>query len=420
MANENVTATNALIGLQGQLDTVRSEVFSTNIGLQNIATLIQNDSFLDQQRLFEEREQEKLLADREIALEQQEELQRRVSAAVEQPVAQVEQKLNSTFSRITDALKYLFTGFLGTQVLKGLKGFADLGIKTLSGIGSLLRNSFGLIWSGLSSLKGGFGSVINSIVGVTNKVSKGIIALATSPFKKIADIFKKLLPGLKPSGSPKGLGIVGTGLTLLGGGLDLTSGQNIDAALAATSILAPPPIRIASGLMYGADALTEMFGGNIFGKSPNTTNSESGFNFNLDPSKMFSQGISLPSFPKIDFSSMKESVSNFFNVNLDAPAKEVQGQVERGNTQTSTSKTTPIPLKVEPFQPTKPPSQKQNIPPTPEAKPDIVYLSTGQNGGQSAVVSPETRVITDVPLIPSSNPDNFYTLYAQVNYNVVM
>jgi len=27
---------------------------------------------------------------------------------------------------------------------------------------------------------------------------------------------------------------------------------------------------------------------------------------------------------------------------------------------------------------------------------------------------------TQVPNIPSSNPDNFYALYSQLNYNVVM
>jgi hypothetical protein len=34
--------------------------------------------------------------------------------------------------------------------------------------------------------------------------------------------------------------------------------------------------------------------------------------------------------------------------------------------------------------------------------------------------SPSSKPLTDVPLINSSNPDNFYTLYSQVNYNVVM
>ena len=33
---------------------------------------------------------------------------------------------------------------------------------------------------------------------------------------------------------------------------------------------------------------------------------------------------------------------------------------------------------------------------------------------------PSSKPLTDVPLINSSNPDNFYTLYSQVNYNVVM
>ena len=159
MANENVTTTTALIGLQGQLDNVRAEISATNAGLQNIATLIQTDSALDQQRLLQEREQERLLAEREVRVDQAQELQQKVSAAVTQPVVKLEQKLTSTFNGITAALTGLF-GFVGVSVLNGLKSAADISIKALTGIGGLIRNSFNAIGSGLSSLRGGFGCVI--------------------------------------------------------------------------------------------------------------------------------------------------------------------------------------------------------------------------------------------------------------------
>lgn len=53
------------------------------------------------------------------------------------------------------------------------------------------------------------------------------------------------------------------------------------------------------------------------------------------------------------------------------------------------------------------------------APPQIIYrrIKSGQ-GGQGAQL--ESGSATEVPFISSSNPDNFYTLYSQVNYNVVM
>ena len=74
------------------------------------------------------------------------------------------------------------------------------------------------------------------------------------------------------------------------------------------------------------------------------------------------------------------------------------------------------------------PAQVQNIPKPvpnvgnlPEAKPNVIVTSSGQSPQKSQQVFPSTNEsMTDVPLINSANPDNFYTLYSQLNYNVVI
>lgn len=442
MANENVTATNALVGLQGQLDTVRSEVLSTNIGLQNISTLIQRDNILDQQRLLEEREQERLLAEREVRIGQQQEIQQKIAATLVKPVTKLEGKLTNTFDKITSALKYLFTGFLGVQVLRGLKFSADLGIKTLSGIGSFLRNAFGLITSGLSALSGGFGSVIRSIFGVTTKVSNAILSLAKSPFKTFADIFKKFLPNkpstpssAAPSASTTSIAGRGLGLLVSAGGI-LSTAQNIGegdvpgAILSGASIFRTP-FQLPAAI--GSFAYETLTGGGmdvkkLFSGSPNISN------------------IQIPKLNFNYFGDMGKNVLKFFG--FGEPSR-VTGSVESGNsTETSnqaninllhtmsesTTSATIVDfsnkpevntiasnLQSVPFQPLLPPSQRNNISDLSEATPDLVYLQSGQEQAQpSSTVSGQSRTLTDVPLIPSSNPDNFYTLYAQVNYNVVI
>lgn len=415
MANESVVATNSLIGLQGQLDTVRSEVLSTNVGLQNIATLIQRDSLLDQQRLFEEREQEKILADREVRIGQQEELQRKVSTAVIKPVVEVERKMTSTFERITSALKFLFTGFLGIQFVRGIKSAANISLRALSGIGSFLKNSFDFLRSGLASLAGGFGAVVRSITGVTTKVSNAILTLATSPFKAIADVFKKLVPGVRSSGAAAasvGAGAAGAARTagsffggaigVIGGALSTAAniGQNdpIGAVVGAASIL-PTPFRLPLTAISVADAFTN-------------TNITEGFK-NFMPG-----GTSGIQMPKFNFGDISQNIKNVFGINLSAPAETIQGEVSEGTKPTQPSK--PQSLQVVPFKPQTPSVQKPPITPSPEPKPDIISITNSQQQQQPSVISTETQTLTDVPLLSSSNPSNFYTLYAQVNYNVVM
>jgi hypothetical protein len=60
-----------------------------------------------------------------------------------------------------------------------------------------------------------------------------------------------------------------------------------------------------------------------------------------------------------------------------------------------------------------------NIGPEPEVKPNIVYASSGSSS--PAPQQPlKSGPASDVPAISSSNPDNFYALYSQINYNIIL
>ena len=68
--------------------------------------------------------------------------------------------------------------------------------------------------------------------------------------------------------------------------------------------------------------------------------------------------------------------------------------------------------------PTRTPTQSAPGP-APTPPPNVVYkkVSSPGGGGNQPL---KTGSATDIPNISSSNPDNFYTLYSQVNYNVVI
>ena len=74
---------------------------------------------------------------------------------------------------------------------------------------------------------------------------------------------------------------------------------------------------------------------------------------------------------------------------------------------------------ITPAQTTKMQTVPFNIGPEPEPKPNVVYAPSGSSAPQQQQPL-STGPASDVPFIPSSNPDNFYTLYSQINYNVVL
>ena len=409
MANETATSNIALVGLQNQLDTVRGEVISTNTNIQTIGRLIQTDNFEDQRRLIEERNQERLLAEREIRSIDEERLRQKVDAAVTAPVRRLEKKINSSFTNIGVALGSLFSSSKG--IFSAVGSIANLGIKSFKGIGSLIKTSLSAIASTFEFFSSGFSSVIKGIGKITSTVLGAIADLAKSPFKAIADVFKKLLPGtpkptppaeLPPASGLGGLGrLLGAGVRLAGsvfsGFTAIDRAQQGDiggAGLAGLGIISP----WAAAASFGYGLLKD---NNII-KNIDMKSIQNIFTSGGESVKKFlgSAGIN---FNGLGFDKFKNTISDAFN--------------SLPFFQQSKSQSKPQQLETVPFQapPSSPPPSS-----TPAAAPDIVYIG-GNSSQQSAVVSGgDSSPTTDVPLISSSNPSNFYTLYSQVNYNVVI
>jgi hypothetical protein len=64
-------------------------------------------------------------------------------------------------------------------------------------------------------------------------------------------------------------------------------------------------------------------------------------------------------------------------------------------------------------------STQVNVGPAPAPAPNIVYKRIASSAQQRSGAAPTGGPVNQVPAISASNPDNFYVLYSQVNYNVV-
>jgi hypothetical protein len=75
---------------------------------------------------------------------------------------------------------------------------------------------------------------------------------------------------------------------------------------------------------------------------------------------------------------------------------------------------------ISPAQISIPPKEPQQVGQLPEPKPSLTMIKTSNDQQQQPNPPLTNGSLTDVPLINSANPDNFYVLYSQLNYNVVM
>ena len=101
------------------------------------------------------------------------------------------------------------------------------------------------------------------------------------------------------------------------------------------------------------------------------------------------------------------------------PVTTAQPQIplQQMNVNTQNAYTIPSLISADQIQTT--PTQLPNIGNVPEPQPNVVMLPSQQPKNNQSMISPSSAG-SNPPSINSANPDNFYVLYSQLNYNVVM
>jgi hypothetical protein len=527
-----------LSSLNSNILSLRSEIDGISDGLDRIASLISRGSFEEQQRLRDEESRNRLLAERQVRIGKENEIETKITNAVIKPVNTLAPKMNDIFGRIGTALGLLFAGWLTDQTAEAIQASEDGNTQKLNAIKRNIVKNLGIIVGGLIAIRAGF-SAVKSVI---SRISKNILEkLVTNPLRFVGDVFRKRNRGRSPGGRPstttpntprtppKPRGVIrdtlGKGkdflfqnsMRLLTTFMNLKNGENADALIGAISTLGGANVWVrlvttSAKLAYGADQIAEIFGSNIFGKNPNNKvvadqiveeanklnenknktespppsnkpleskipESKSAENKETQSSQESKQTIdpvikpeSITSLKKdieknikdtvspqetimgdnvtdqsmippmedstnietssgtevsmiqstasSDQSSLENSISSQSNqmeseetkqvspVIIDEPVKEQQSKV-------NAESITPASIATIPPKP-------QKVGQLPEPKPSLTMIKTssGQKQQEGSVVSSEA--IAEVPLINSSNSDNFYLLYSQLTYNVIV
>lgn len=219
----------ALVTISEGLGTINSSVQSLGASLQNISTQITNESFLEKQRLLQDQEQERILAEQELREGKESAIEKKIQDSLIKPVEKISYEATNTFSSLSRTLLFLLGGWLlskdvnilgkAANTVKGLlENIKDISLSKLASIAGVF---------GLATL--GIGKLINGVKSLTGKVlTSAFGGLFAGPFKAIAERLG-LAPKAKPTGGVGGMRLGGNILT--GGALtalDLLSGNEND------------------------------------------------------------------------------------------------------------------------------------------------------------------------------------------------
>jgi hypothetical protein len=282
-------------------------------------------------------------------------------------------------------------------------------------------------------------------------------------------------PPTPPSGPPggprgpkggKGPGIFGASWALIESFMNLKNGEYVDAIMPILAAFGPG--KFVRGLMaagYAADQIAEIFGSNIFGKDPNKErqakevveeakkegaskaqtapvaqpqtpmmgeNKEDKGQNGAETSTEPTQEIKFPSSGASTSAGM-ESSSSSPSVQPQTPMTPTANSLSLGSVPGDLSSVTGDKMgEVSPAE-TNSNTTPAEVTPIPSQSADVKMESLGPEPKKPTTViaqvpsqAPSQRRPTpsgsgtDTPKIRSSNPDNFYALYSQFNYNVVI
>ena len=432
--SESIAAFQQAIGTLTQgLNTIRVTVQDLGNRLNVTNNLLTTDAKLEQQQDLQEQKQEKVLAEQGARAGKESLLERKIQSALLAPVKFIAAQTQSILERLKSFFTTLLLGWLTNQLIETLKANAEGNKTKLQQIFDAVTVALSTTFKGLSLIGRTFSFITKSILGVTKVVAKLTAGIINGLFKGVLNLGKLAVDGAKGlfkagakpaaktgteaaiKATEKAVGkeaikltagkvpLISLGTAALFGGMRLMEGDVTGAAMEAASGLAATIPGWGTLASIGFDAAIV---GRDFGAFKGTAleKKEPG----AKPTNKKPAANTKPANPKTPGAS---------TLQMTAPAAPAsQSATTSSSETTSQAQLQTTPARTQSLQ-----TSLLNIGPAPEPKPNVVMMSSlGGGQPQEPQMTSSGGAASDVPAISSSNPSNFYTLYSQVSYNVVM
>lgn len=439
--------------ISSQLGRISEQMVDFGGALERIAVGIANDSLFDRQKELQKQNQERILAEQKLREGKESVIERKIQGALLKPVQTIGQKAQFTLSRLMGFFTTLLSGWLLNQGIETIQALSEGNTKKLEQIRDTVLKNLGIIGGIFLAVKTGLFGLIGIAGRITSKIAGGVIrGIFVKPFQSLINAVRGTAAPAAAAASRSGGGImngISRGVKNIGGrllgpavtgaaltGLDIAGGEEPGRAIAGaaggmiastgafvlgSAIPLPGTGLLAGGLAYGPgqDVGKDIYD-KFFGKpegdkktSPMTKMMPSAENLQMGQNKEASRQ---------DFSQSPE----FGRVNIDvsgSSGEEKTTGVSAGQITppSESAVVAPVQATIAPLKIADSQVKQEKVGPLPEPSPTIIMPPPAPQISQPpSIPSGSSRPANSTPTFSTSNPDNFYVLYSQVHYNVVM
>jgi hypothetical protein len=416
--------------------------------LTQISNQLTQESFLEQNRIRQEQEQERRLAEQQAREGKESLVERRIQGALLGPVQAIAKRTQGILERLKGFFLTLLAGWLTNQLFETIKAYSEGNTKKLEEIKDNVLKTLGVVGGILLLLNGGFLGIVGKVGILSAKILGAVTgAIFKRPFQALAAAVSKLIPQSAKNlakSATAGLGAFGRGVRsfaggafrygvpLVAGALEFTGrkeeGQtNLQAAAGTGASLAGAAAGAKTGAVLGSFlGPVGTFFGTVAGGFAGYMAAGKGADIltGVDKPKVEPTQTKTPTSSDLQMNGAQQDFKQppaYGEVKVEVqPQEKTQ---EAGNQQYSYAdvqydrETKGAIIGQVPSQSIQ--AKMQRVAPLPEPEPTILTAPVPQPQMQIPS-STGNSASTNVPAISSSNPENFYVLYSQMHYNVVI
>jgi len=400
--------------INSSLITVGSQMNQLNTNLISISNLVTQSSQLEAQEAQQKNKQENMLAQQQLREGKESLIERKIQSALQKPVQKIGAKAQFALGNLMNFFNQLFFGWLLYQGIETIRALSEGNTEKLNQIKDNVLENLKKVGSVLFFLNGGLFTVINGLTRVGLLFFRiGRLGIIRKPFiylwNVLTSIGKRLARILPPSvrklirlGAGGGLASPANvlGLGLAAGATYLQTKENIEE-----KGMEPVPAAVEAGTPIAAGAAAgALTKGPLWLKAFTSTAAFIGTEYLQDKGI-----INLSSM----FSSGQEQMDGGEQFTTDTK-REVNAVEQPGGDTTKPQQMKAAEISSAPRSDT-----TKQIGPEPEPSPTIAFLPTATPVKKPPSVPAALGEANRVARVSSGNPDNFYRIFSQTQYQVV-
>lgn len=387
----------ALSNVNNSLNRITEQVAVLSASLQGIGNQIRETSTLETLKEQQKARQEQILAERQIREGKESQVESKIQAALVAPIQKVGAKAQGVLSNLGRFFNILLGGFLLNKILKSTGELTEKGQFSLKNLFDKIVKDLAIVGGIFIGINGGFTTALGTLTRLGSLLGKMAVKnFLFRPFKLILGLAGGLLAAISAgiAAIPTAAATTATATAAAatpaitsGASAALSSGANATRAGAPTAGPSRSGPMIRGRVAGPLAAILNFFTGGSAGESLTAGG------LAILPSLLRLGG--LPGLlATVGLPFLAPQAYNF-----------IQPTVEKLIPQLGMTKDTLFESLTQ--------SAKNNAP-----KVSVVNVDGGTKGEQQNVPAAVGEA-TYLPPVSSSNPDNFYLMYSQIQYNVV-